>query len=353
MKLLTVALGTLALGGCDLKLAEPRYLWLAWLVPLLAGFLVFASHRRQRLIERLVSTSLARRLVQSAGPGRRRLKAILVVVALAAMVLALAQPRYGFAWEDVRRRGVDLVIAFDVSDSMLVRDGAPGDELTRLTRAKRKVRDLLGMLDGDRVGIVAFAGAAFLECPLTTDYGAAAEFLDELDPESISAKGTALGEAVRAALKAFAAGTGDARAILLITDGEDTTGDAQAAADEAKKQGVRIFAVGVGREEGAPVPNSDGSFRRDRRGELVLSKLDERTLQAMALGTNGAYARSVLGDVDLETIYRGIKSSVAARDFESQRRQRWHERFQWLVALALAALAAEALLPERARRASA
>jgi Ca-activated chloride channel family protein len=344
------ALASLA-SACDLRIGEPRALWLLWLVPVLAAFAAFTVMRRAELTRRLVAAELISRLVPGASPGRLWLKSSLLLVAVAALVLALAQPRYGFAWEEVRRRGVDLVVAFDLSDSMLVADDAAGSGVSRLERAKRKLNDLTGMLEGDRVGLVAFAGAAFVECPLTLDYGAFLGFVDALEPGLISAKGTSLADAVRASLRAFDGGTAESRAILLVTDGEDTVGEAAEVTELAKSQGVRVYALGVGRPEGAPIPRSDGSFRRDSRGELVLSKLDERGLEALALGTGGAYVRSVTGDADLDTLYhRNIKRAVADRELESQRRQRWHERYQWLVGLALALLVAELFLPERVRR---
>ena len=267
-----------------------------------------------------------------------------------AAVLALAELKYGFTWEEVQRRGVDIVVALDVSDSMLVEDAETGGKLSRLERAKREIADLLRVVRGDRIGLVAFAGTAFLECPLTLDYGAAHLFLSSIDTDLIPVKGTALGAALRTALEAFEGGSNSSRAIILITDGEDHGGDALAAAEEAKLAGVRVFAIGIGRDEGAPIPAPGGGFRRDRRGEMVLSRLDEATLQRIALATGGRYVRSVTGDVDLEQIYsQGIKAVLEDQELESQRRQRWEDRFQWLLALALIALMAEPLIAERRR----
>jgi Ca-activated chloride channel family protein len=343
------ATALLGLGGCELRFGEPGALWLLWLAPAMGAFLAWSISRRQALAGKLVAPGLLARLAPAASPGRLALKAALVLTALVALVLALAQPRYGFAWEETRRRGVDLIVAIDVSGSMLAAD--EGAEVTRLDRARRKLTDLVGMLEGDRVGLVAFAGAAFLECPLTLDYGAFTAFLDELGPDLISARGTNLEDAVRVALKGFEGGAAESRAILLVTDGEETVGDVTAAAADAQKAGVRIYTIGIGRSEGAPIPGPDGGFRRDSRGELVLSKLDEPTLRDVALTSGGAYVRSVTGDVDLETLYRGnIKAALSARELGSRRQQRWNERYQWLVGLALAALTLELLLPERVRR---
>jgi Ca-activated chloride channel homolog len=334
-----------------IRFGSPESLWLLWLVPLLIGFLWYAAARRQKLLARFGSPALTARMLRGEAGWRTRFKAMLLVLAVLALTIALAEPKLGFDWEEVQRRGVDVVIALDLSDSMLVQDGAAGDVLTRLERAKREIKDLLDMMRGDRVGLVAFAGAAFVECPLTLDYTAVQQFLDELDPSVFSAKGTAVGEAIRAGTRALDKSPGEARALLLITDGEDTTGEALAAAAEAKEKGVHIYAIGIGRDEGAPVPAADGGFRRDGRGEIILSKLDESTLKQVALATGGAYVRSVTGDLDLETLYvRGIKASLVAQELTSKRRQRWHDRFQWFVGFALLALMVEALVPERGRR---
>lgn len=351
MRAVLVLAAALVLGGCDLRFGEPRWLWLAWLTPLLGAFFAWSIARRRRLTERLVGAALAPSLAVGASTGRAWLKAGLVLASVLAMTLAVAEPRYGFTWEEVERRGADLVIALDVSDSMLATDGAGPEALTRLERAKRKIDDLVGMLDGDRVALVAFAGAAFVECPLTLDYAAMSAFVSDMETDVVSAKGTSLAEAIRVSLRAFAGGSAESRAILLISDGEDTTGEARAAAEDAAEKGVRIYAVGIGSPEGVPIPGPDGSFRREPNGELVLSRLNERALQDVATVTNGAYVRSVTGDVDLEAIYRrGIQAALAERDLGSRRKQRWHERYQWLVALALLTLSLEALLPDRVRR---
>ncbi|MCE2558874.1 MAG: VWA domain-containing protein [Acidobacteria bacterium] len=294
-------------------------------------------------------------LVAGVSRPRRRLKAFLVLVALLALVASLAQPRWGFVWEEVHREGVDIVVALDVSDSMLVRDAEAGGELSRLERAKREIADLLQRLEGDRIALVAFAGEAFLELPLTLDYSAAALFLEAMEPDLIPTKGTAIGDALRVSLEAFdrvaSVGSRQSRAVILITDGEDHLGEAQEVAEGAAAAGVRVFAIGIGRDEGAPIPRAGGGFRTDRRGEIILSRLDEAALQRIALTTGGRYVRSVTGDVDLEQIYaQGIKAQLEDQELGSSRRQRWQERFQWLLVIALAALMLEPLIGDRLRR---
>lgn len=335
----------------NVRIGEVQYLWGLWLVPLVLAFYIYSFRKKTRLLAQFASLEMVARLASGVSRQRQTIKAFLVLVGFTAGVLSLAQFRWGFTWEEVRRRGVDIVVALDVSDSMLVQDAESGGKLTRLERAKREITDLLRLMDGDRVALVAFAGTAFVECPLTLDYSAARIFLDDMDTELIPVKGTNLGDAIRTSLKTLEGSSHNAQAVILITDGEDQTGDALAAAEDAKAKGVRIFTIGIGRDEGAPVPAPGGGFHRDSNGEIALSKLDETTLQKIALTTGGRYVHSVTGDVDLEAIYKqGIKATLTDQDLGSKRQQRWEERFQWLLALALVALAIEPLVPERVKR---
>lgn len=341
-----------------MRIGRPESLWLLWLVPAAAAFYLYSFRRKRHLLARFASPELLGRLTAGVSRPRQVAKALLVLVGLGAALLSLAGLQYGFTWEEVQRRGVDLVVALDVSDSMLVEDATAGGKLSRLERARREIVDLLRLAEGDRVGLVAFAGTAFVECPLTLDYGAAEIFLSALEPDLIPVKGTALAAAIRTSLGAFegtaaveagkpAPGEGS-RAILLITDGEDHEGEVLAAAEAAKAAGVKIFAIGIGRDEGTPIPEPGGGYRRDAHGEMVLSRLDEPLLQKIALATGGRYVRSVTGDVDLDQIYaQGIKATLEDRELGTRRRQRWHDRFQWALAVALAALMIEPLIPER------
>ncbi len=350
-RLPALAAAALSLGGCvEVQLGESRLLWSLWLVPALLIFYIFVFRTKTRLLERFAAAGMLERLTSGISRPRQYLKAALVLIGLAACLLALVKPRWGFTWEEVKRRGVDVVVAIDVSDSMLVEDAESGGRLSRLERAKREIVDLLRLMEGDRIGLVAFAGTAFVECPLTLDYGAAELFLGAIDTDLIPVKGTDLGRALRTSLAAFDGGSQPSRAIILITDGEDHSGQALAAAAEAQRAGVRIFTIGIGRDEGAPIPAPGGGMRRDRRGNLILSRLDEPTLQRIALETGGRYVRSVTGDVDLEKIYsQGIKATLEDRELSSKRQRRWEERFQWLLAIALFTLMLEPLLSERHR----
>ena len=302
----------LTLFGCtDVRVGHPESLWLLWLVPATLVFLVYVFRTKARLLSSFVSAEMVARLTAGISRQRQVFKAFLILVGLGASVLALAEIKYGFTWEEVKREGVDIVVALDVSDSMLVEDAESGGQLSRLERAKREIADLLVLLEGDRIGLVAFAGTAFVECPLTLDYGAAELFLDAIDTDLIPVKGTDLAEVIQAGLSAFDGGSNSSQAMILITDGEDHSGRALAAAEEAKVAGVRIFTIGIGRDEGAPIPDPGGGFRRDSRGEIVLSRLDEPTLQKIARETGGRSVRSVPGDGELEQISaQGSKATL-------------------------------------------
>jgi len=278
--------------------------------------------------------------------GRQWVKAFLIIFAILSMVFALMRPRWGFHWEEIKRVGVDLIVAVDCSQSMMATDVQPN----RLERAKREIQDLLKMLDGDRIGLVAFAGTSYVQCPLTLDYGAFRIFLDYLDTDLIPVQGTAIGQAINECIGCFDRTQKGSKAIILITDGEDHEGDPLTVASEANQRGIKIFPIGIGKEGGAPIPLQDGSgFKKDRQGNLILSKLDEKTLQKIALDTGGSYVRSVTGDMDLEKIYmEGIKR-LSQKELASTKKRIWEERFQWFLFLAFIFLIIEQLLPEYRR----
>jgi Ca-activated chloride channel family protein len=284
-------------------------------------------------------------LVPEAKKGRRGAKAFLMILGIAFGIFALTKPQWGFHWEEVKRVGVDIIVAIDVSESMLAEDVKPN----RLERAKREVCDLIEMLEGDRIGLIAFAGTSFAQCPLTLDYGAFKMFLDYLDIDLIPVPGTALAESIRTAIKSFNTRERKSKALIIITDGEDHGGDPLEAAKEAKQEGIKIFPIGVGQEGGAPIPLRDGSggFKKDRQGDMIITRMDETTLQKIALETGGSYVRSVTGDMDLDKIYReGIKQQIEKKQLKSTRKRRWEERFQWFIFCSLLLIAAEFFVSE-------
>ena len=331
-----------------MRFGDLSYLLFLWVIPVIILFYIYAFRKKDKYIKLFSEKDLFCQLTPDVSRRRQVFKAFLLILAVLFCILSLTRPKWGFHWEEVKRKGVDIIVCVDVSTSMLAEDIKPN----RLERAKRKIHDLINLLQGDRIGLVAFAGTSFVQCPLTLDYGACQIFLDYLDTNLIPIQGTAIGDAIRTAIQAFPKRERKSKAIILITDGEDHEGDPLAAAKEAKKEGIKIFAIGIGKEGGAPVPDPSGKggFKKDKNGELIFSKLDETTLQKIALETGGTYVRSVTGDLDLEKIYvEDIKKKIEQKELESTRRKRWEERFQWPLFLAILFLLWEAFFSETRR----
>ena len=329
-----------------MKFGAPYYFYLLWtLVPLII-FLIWANRKKYDLIVCFCGANLFSKLVTLNFKELQKSKAIFVTLTFLFLLLALTRPQWGYQWEDYKQEGVDIIIALDVSRSMLAEDIKPN----RLERAKRKISDLLYMLRGDRIGLIAFAGTSFVQCPLTLDYSAARIFLNAIDTDLIPVQGTAIGEALRKSTKAFRTQENKSKAIILITDGEDQTGQAMKAAEEAKKAGVKIFTIGIGKEIGAPLPNPNmvSGFLKNENGDVIITKLNESILQKISLMTGGSYVRSVTGDIDLKTIYLDqINQNLDKNKFKSERRKIWQERFQWFIFLAFLIVVYESSLSAR------
>ena len=309
-----------------MNLSHPWILHFLWLLPLVAVTSVVVYRKRRQALIRFAEPELLKRLAPEGSRGRRVLKAVLCLLALGCMLLALAGPRWGSHYQEVSQKGVDIVIALDVSPSMLVEDVKPD----RLERAKREITDFLKVVQGDRVGLVAFSGAAYTQCPLTLDYGALMMFLNVLHPGHIPIPGTDLGAAIQGAMAAFDPKSETDKVILLITDGEDNEKRGFEAAEDAAGKGIKIFVFGMGDPAGGPIPTSGGrgGFVKDDKGELVLSKLNESGLQEIAAVTGGEYVRSMAGDLDLDLLYfDGIKQKTEATVVKSGKIKVHEERF--------------------------
>jgi len=328
---------------------EPDYLWLSALVVLLGALLALALRSRARSLERFVDADLGRRLAVGASAARRTACAVLRVAALLLVAVALAGPKWGFHWEEVRREGIDLLVALDTSRSMLATDVKPN----RLERAKLAVLDLLPRLQGDRIGLVAYAGTAFLEAPLTLDYAAFARSLRALQVGIIPRGGTSLSRAIETSLEAFEARQGKYEALILITDGEDHEGDALDAATLAAERGVRIFTVGIGTPEGEllPLPGGTAGYVKDRKGQVVKSRLNEQLLRDVAVDSGGAYVRGLGPQLGLDQVFDQHISKMERREVDSGLERRFEHRFQLPLLLALVLLLVEALIGERPGRA--
>jgi Ca-activated chloride channel family protein len=327
--------------------ARPQLAIVLLAVPVAAVVVVAGWRAGRRWMAQFAHPTLLPELAGSVDWRARRVRLGLVLAALAALAVAAMGPQWGLRWEQTQRRGLDIVIALDVSKSMLAQDLKP----SRLARAKLAVLDLLPMLQGDRVALVAFAGTSFLQCPLTTDYDAFATTLEELGPDEIPRGGTAVGQAIRTALGAFERSSQGARVMVLLTDGEDHEGTSAAAAKEAADQGVQIFAVGLGTPEGELIPEAgpagDSAFLKDRQGRTIKSRLDEATLQQLAAATGGAYVRATPTSFGLVALYRQRIAGLERGPVQAGRQQRHEDRFQWPLAAAWLLLLAEPLLSDR------
>jgi Ca-activated chloride channel family protein len=314
-----------------------------WLVPLFIFGLIFSVKHRRRTLNRFADSKLLPRLTEPDKKGALFLKGLLFACALTSMLIALAGPRWGSHYQEVARKGVDIILAVDVSRSMLTGDVKP----TRLERAKRELIDFMRVVRGDRLGLVVFAGAAFVQCPLTLDYGALEMFVNSIEPALIPIQGTDLGAAIEAGISAFDPETETDKVMILITDGEDNEETGVDAARKADEEGVKIFVFGVGDPSGGPVPADDakGGFKKDRTGNLIMSRLNEEGLKQIAALTDGVYIRSVAGDLDLDILYfDGIKAKTDDATLKSGKIRVDEERFPFFVLTAILFLLLEGII---------
>ncbi len=330
-----------------MRFGDPVGFWLLLLLPVLFLLYVWSFRKRQLALRQFGSGPMMAKLTSATSWTRQTVKAILLLAAVLFLVLALVQPRFGMRLEMVSRRGVDVIVALDTSMSMMAEDMPPN----RLLRARLEIESLIDRLEGDRIGLVAFSGQSFVLCPLTLDYGAAKLFLDSIDTGLIPTQGTAIAQAVRTATKAFGSEEQKYKALVLITDGEDHAGEAIEAARSAAEAGVRVFAVGIGTQEGELIPlKKDGptEFMRDREGNIVKTRLDEATLVEMARLTNGGYVRSQRGQVGLDEVYAQI-SEMEKRELGSRKLSQYKHRYQWPLAVAVLLVILESLMSDRRR----
>lgn len=327
-----------------LTFARPELLHFLWLLPLVVALYWWAERRRRALIGRIVAPKLRTVLAGNTSPGRRWFRGGCVLLALGLLVVTIAGPRLGYDTLEVPHRGRDVVIAMDVSRSMLAPDVAP----SRLERSKLLAEDLIGELGADRVGLVAFAGSAFLQAPLTLDHGAVLAALDEMDTTVIPKGGTNLAAAIRMAEEAFGKAEGFSRALIIISDGEELDADGLAAAKQAAANGIRIFTVGVGSSQGSEIPLGGGDFVRDSAGKVVQSRLDAGRMTQIAEVTGGFYTPLDEGAAQRLAV-DGI-GKLAEADITTNSSRSPIERYQWPLGAALLLLALQALVGERRRR---
>jgi Ca-activated chloride channel homolog len=325
-----------------MSFGAPVWFWALALLPALA-LLYFRAERRSAIrLREFISPRLLPQLTANIDRFRRTLRFSLALLALALAIVALAKPRWGYSYEDVKRRGLDLLIAVDTSRSMLSNDVTPN----RLERVKLAVQDLVSELNGDRVGLIAFAGRAFLQAPLTIDYDAAIESINDLDTKTIPEGGTNISEAIALAVSTFGKSAMGNRALIIFTDGEELSGDAVQEAKNAAEAGVRIFTIGVGTPQGSLIPVENG-FVKDLTGQVVKSKLDEKRLREIAAAAGGVYVHLENGPQTMRQLYRDGVAKLQASEIDDRLSQRPIEQYEWPLGAAMIVLIASLFINDR------
>lgn len=329
-----------------LYFASPAYFWLLLLVPVIPIVYGIVRALRARRIRRFGDPSLVRQLMPSWSGAKGWVRIVLLSLAWLMFSLGLARPEMGAKLREHEARGAEIMICLDVSNSMLAQDYSP----SRLDRAKLAISRVVDKLAGDRIGLIIFAGTSFVQLPITTDYVSAKMFLGNIDTGSVPVQGTAIGEAVKTAMKSFSAQSEKSRAIIVITDGENHEDDAVDAARQAGELGIKVYTIGVGSLQGQPIP-VEGGLLKDRDGNIVVTRLDETTLRKMADVSGGAYVHAGNEEFGLGPIVDDIKKMEAER-YSSVVFEEYDELFMYFFAAALALFTLEMLIGERKHRRS-
>ncbi len=335
----------------SLRFQNPDALYWLWLIPIVWGVLIYAASRRKVALQQLIDANLLSRIQISINPTRRRWKATLLLLSLLGIIIAASRPGWNATSQTLQRKGRDVVFLLDVSRSMLAEDIAP----SRLERAKIAIKDCVERLEGDRVGLVVFAGTSSVQCPLTLDYGFFRMMLDDVSTDSITRGGTLIGDAMRNVLNTvFDDQVKEFKDVILITDGEDHDSFPVEAAEKAGDAGVRLIAIGLGDEnEGKRIPITDENGRKTflkHNGQEVWTSLDADTLRKMVNVTDGGrYLNVATGTFDLGEIYSKLIASAKKRDLESETMIRYEEEFQLFLLIALTLLLIECFIRDRSQ----
>lgn len=327
-----------------LRFEHPEYLYWLLIIPVFIAIYIFIRIFNKRQFKKFANSNLKGYLVPSLSTERSNIKFIIFILIIASGILGFANLQTGSKMEEVKREGIDLFFCMDISNSMNAEDIAPN----RLKRSKQAINNLIGKLNGDRIGIIVFAGNAYVQLPITTDYAAAKMFLSIINTDLIPSQGTETGTAVRLATKSFG-NTEHNKAIIIISDGEDhENGDAIKAVQEAAKLGIKIYTIGMGLEEGAPIPlyNQYGKktgYKKDKEGNIVITKLDDNMLRQIAEIGDGIYVRASNSNAGLDKIFNEINKTNKS-EIESKVFTDYEDRFQWFIGAAIILLIIEVLL---------
>lgn len=327
-------------------LEETYYFYLLATIPVVVLLFILTALWKKHAQKRFAGSKALKRLSPDKSTFKPAVKLVLVCLALFSMVIALVNPKIGTKIETVKREGVDVVFAIDVSKSMDAEDVAPN----RIEKSKQLVSQILGTLGGDRIGIIGYAGSAFPQLPITTDFGAARMFLSAMNTDMVSSQGTAIAEAIRLAATYYDDEEQTNRILFIISDGEDHEGNTASVIDQAVKDGIKIYTIGVGTPSGSPIPIKRNGilqeYKRDRNGDRVITQLDETTLQEIARQGNGGY---ISGNNTAEVVNRvkTILNETNKTEFEAKQFADFKDQFQWFIGIALLLLLLDIFFLER------
>ena len=331
------------------KFEHHIYFYAFLLIPVFIGIYIWSIYKTRKNLKKLGETHLVHQLIPEVSKAKKTTKFILYIIGFSFLVLGICNLQTGSKIKDVKREGADIMICLDVSNSMLAQDLSPN----RLERSKLAIEDMIDKLQGDRLGIIVFAGEAYVQLPITTDYSSAKLFLEGISNKIVPVQGTNIADAINKAVESFGKDEGKNKAIVVITDGEnneEANSSAVDAAEEAAKKNIVIHTIGVGSEKGVPIPNIiDGvvsGYKKDNSGNTVVTKLDPKILQDISAATNGVYVQASTSDIGLDAILNKI-AELDKKQLESKMYTDYEDQFQWFLGAALLFLVMESLLSER------
>lgn len=327
------------------RLANPEYLYALLVVPALMLFFFYSRLKRKKALALFGNKDILSFLMPNVSKSRPALKFFILMLALSSLIIALARPQFGSKLRTEKRKGIELMIALDVSNSMLAEDIQP----SRLERAKRAISQLVDKLSNDQIGLIVFAGDAYTQLPITADYVSAKLFLNAINPSMVPTQGTAIGSAIDLAAKSFNPQFKGSKAIIVITDGENHEDNAVQAATEAAGQDITVYTLGMGLPQGGPIPvivDGQKTYMKDKQGNIIVTRLDESMLQKIAEAGNGAYIRANNSQVGLNDLFNEI-NKMEKSEVESQIYSDYDDKFQYFIGLALFLMLVDFMILER------
>ena len=329
-----------------LRYENIEMLYLLALIPILIMIFMVSLNWRKKALNKLGDYKLVLRLIPMASRFKYRLKFSLLIISLTALIIGLANPQIGSKMEEVNRKGIDLMIAIDLSNSMLAEDLQPN----RLLRAKQSISKLIDRLEGDRIGLVVFAGDAYVQLPITTDYSAAKLFLSTINTDIVPTQGTAIGKAISLCIKSFDYSNNQSKAIILITDGENHEDNATEKAQEAKELDILVHTIGMGSEQGGPIPikkrNGQISYQKDNDGNTIVTRINEDMLKKIAQAGGGSYIRAQSTQTGLDKLFKEI-SKMEKSNIETKVFKDYKDQFQWFIGISILFLIIRFFMSER------